>query len=667
MNSFLRCACMASLFIAHVTVFAQPNSPAYEQRRADYINTALSNFSGDAITIQAYQGVPVDIPSLQALTATITTKSTVDFDIVKLVRVLCLSSGQYDTIILPALNSVPYWLTKSDTLRGYWSENHMIQWMSSDWLLHERYNKPVDANLDYRLRHYLRMKVQYGFYEFFSSTYAPYSLSGLLNLADFAQDTEIKTLATQASQRLLSDLLKLTNDKGVFYPVAGRNYYGKYETPYGQNHNNLIYLLTGMGNAPNKASHAGGFLATSSIPVDTITNSWKPVLDTVYNIGHSLDTSFILNSGLAPLDKTLFQWSFGGYFHPQLALESANLLTDSNIWHHVDFKLFSGFESLPVNTIVSLANNLTVASKSTVICGQNIRAYKHNSIALYSIQDFWKGKVGFQQFPCVATVGNTPVFTASGEVKEVWNTRNDNNANEHLPYVAQNKNVALVMYRPEPVPALLPFQTPDVALFFKKDDFDEVRTDSLWILGRQDENYVAVRRYCTDSINNVNACNMNGGQAWVIMVGDSGLYGSFNNFENLIQQAQFTEQWYIDSFTSQYVYFASVQFDTITVSYAWGTDTTINTGIAGIKPSNNTLSVYPNPTDNQLQVELSEFAGTEVLVSIMDYTGRTVSAEKLQVNKGQAATINTEHLLNGIYYVRANNNSAIRSAVFIKH
>jgi hypothetical protein len=250
MISFFRISAVLCSFIFFFQNNYAQNSVAYEQRRTAYINTALSNFNGDAITIQAYQGVPVNLPSLYALTSTITTKSTVDFDIVKLVRVLCLSSGQYDTIILPALNSIPFWLTKSDTLRGYWSENHMIQWMSSDWLLHERYNKTVDANLDYRLRHYLRMKVKYGFYEFFSSTYAPYCLSGLLNLADFAQDTEIKTLATQAAQRLLADTLlpgaiitastKLPTDKTtttlfICLPV--------WATPRGAPHTQVVFWL----------------------------------------------------------------------------------------------------------------------------------------------------------------------------------------------------------------------------------------------------------------------------------------------------------------------------------------------------------------------------------------------------------------------------------------
>src|SRR6185436_2455381 len=168
------------------------NDPAYEQRRTDYINIALTNFNRDAITLQAYRGVPVDSAVLNLLLSGIASGETSDFDIVKLIRVLFFTNGAYDSQILPVLNSVPYWINKGDTVRNYWSENHMIMWMSSDWLLHEKYGKAIDNTLDTRLRHYLELKVQYGFYEFFSSVYAPYCLSGLLNLADFSQDIQIK-------------------------------------------------------------------------------------------------------------------------------------------------------------------------------------------------------------------------------------------------------------------------------------------------------------------------------------------------------------------------------------------------------------------------------------------------------------------------------------------
>lgn len=263
-------------------------------------------------------------------------------------------------------------------------------------MLHEKYNKPIDANLRNRVVHYLQLKVQYGYYEFFSSVYSPYSLSGILNLADFAQDAQIKTLATQAAQRLLTDMLRFTNDKGVYFPVAGRNYPGKYESAYGQNHNNLIYLLTGMGQAPYGASAAGPFLSSSTLPVDTIINSWSTVLDTLFHIGHSLDTGFILNSGMSPVDKVVFQWSSGAYFHPQVVSETVQLLIDSNMWNHVDFALLKPVASIVTpQSAPALAASLSCISKSSVICGQDIQLFKHHLVTLASVPDFGKARLVF--------------------------------------------------------------------------------------------------------------------------------------------------------------------------------------------------------------------------------------------------------------------------------
>ncbi len=629
--------------------FMQPllaNNAIYEQRRTAYIDTALANFGDDGITLQAYRHVPVDSAAMYSLLAGLQARTTADFAIVKLVRVMFLDTGKYDSIIMPVLNDIPFWLTKSDTTRGYWSENHMIQWMSSDWLLHEKFGKAIDANLDTRLRHYLRLKIQFGYYEFFSSVDAPYSLSGLLNLADFSQDQEIKTLATLAAQRLLKEMLMLTNDKGVFYPVAGRNYYGKYATPYGQNHNNLIYLLTGLGEAPTSNSHAGGFLASSTIPVDTIINSFTSDLNITYPIGHSLDTGFIINSGLSQLDRVLFQWSSGAYFHPQVAAETAQLLIDSNLWQHVDFEPFRQFSTFSVPTIVNIANELSVASKSSLNVKEDVVIYKHKSITLASVKDFWKGKVGFQQYPCMANVGTTPVYTGSGVIDPDWDNRSANNANENLPYVAQTKNLALLMYRPEPKSEFLPFKNDEVALHFRTADFDEVAQDSMWLLGRQQQSYVAVRRHCLDTVNSVPGCLMSNGQAWAIMVGDSSLYGSFTNFKNVIHNSQFEERWYIDTTNSKSMYYAKVVVDTVTIDYTWAVDTTIATGINNLDAYAQ-FGVYPNPAGNAVNIDLTAFSNQPAILTATNMMGQQVYRERIVANG--IKLINTAEWNEGLY------------------
>jgi hypothetical protein len=94
---------VALLLLCCMFATAQANDTAYVNRQAAYRAISLANLDNDAMSIQAYEGVPVTIAELNYLVNNLPTKSTVDFDIVKLVRVLELSNGEYDTLILPGL------------------------------------------------------------------------------------------------------------------------------------------------------------------------------------------------------------------------------------------------------------------------------------------------------------------------------------------------------------------------------------------------------------------------------------------------------------------------------------------------------------------------------------------------------------------------------------
>jgi len=574
----------------------------FETRRAAYIATALANPNSDVICIQAHQGLQVDQGYLDAIINGLPVTSTVDFQIVKLVRILMLSNGQYESQILQGLQPLPFWVNYGDTLRGYWSENHTIMWMSSNWLLYENYGWTADATLRDRLVHYLNMKISHGFYETFSSTYAPYCLSGLINLADFSQDTEIKALAITASQRLLEELLLLTNDQGSFFPVAGRNYFGKYRTAYGQNHNHLIYLSSGMGNVPGNASHAGAFLATSTLPMDNVPLTWQSDLDTLIQMGHTIEEGQVLNASLNDVDRVIAQWSSGAYFHPLVVEETAELLIDSNMWEHVDFEELSPFSGFNPSQLVEISNNLSMISMSSVICGKDVAIFKRGQVTLSSFEDFWKGKVGFQQVPCVANVGTAAVMPVSGEVLPDWEDRSSNHLNEHLPYVDQSHNVALIMYREETKPEILGYEHPEVSLFWPDSLFDEIREDGLWLLGRQGNGYVAARRGCLGSVNGINTCMESDGQTWVLVVGDAQMYSDFDAFADVISDAVVTEDWYTDAVTGDLVYEASVSVDTVNISYAWGRaidDTGVDENQA-----HDGMVIYPNPNAGEFRVAL---------------------------------------------------------------
>jgi hypothetical protein len=621
---------------------------SFEDRKIQYFDSATANPNGNSMAIQAYLNQPVTQQYLDDIYAVMETRSTIDFAIVQLVRVMFLGDGVYDIPIMSNLNLVPYWVNYGDTLRGYWSENHMIMWMSSDWLIHERTDRPIDATLEQRLRHYLQGKIDYGFYEFMSSTYAPYCLSGLLNLADFSENVEIKELATQAAKRLLGEMLIATNDRGVFFPSAGRNYTEKYINPFGQNHSSLIYLLTGLGPAPSSASHSGGFLSTSTIDFSDVTATWTANLDTVLSIGHTLQEGFVINAPLSQVDRVMMQWSSGAYFHPEVVTSTAQLLVDSNMWEHVDFELLLPLSGIPVAQFPQVATNLSVVSTSSLNTGQDVSVFKNAGVVLTSVHDFHKGKVGFQQWPVVATVGTTAVYPASGPETPDWAIRNRNNANEHLPYVEQSHNVALVMYRPLPVPELLPFENKDVSLFWQDTAFDEIVENGNWLLGRNEENYVAVRRSCIGEIDGVRACETNVGQTWVIIVGNDVMYGSFSDFQNLIAQTQFEETWTADPITGDSTYFSSIAFDTIAVDYAWGPE--LGTAVPELEGQNSELLLYPNPATTLVTINIPETNGTQSSLAVHNALGQCVYQTNLGNTKGPHTIAMTEWSA-GLYHI----------------
>lgn len=655
MNQYVQKSILGlSMVMLSISVFGQN----FEARRAQYTDSALTNFNSNSMCIEAYESVTVTQSELDSIYDVIETKTTIDFQIVKLIRVMMLGGGAYDSQIIPQLNQVPYWINHSDTVRGYWSENHMIMWMSSDWIMHEYTGRAIDATLEQRLKHYLNLKIDYGYYEYFSNTYAPYSLSGLLNLADFAQDQEIKNLAIAASKRLMKDLLMVTNDQGVFYPVAGRSYPGKYMSAHGQNHSSLIWLLTGLGPAPSHASHAGAFLATTSVEFSEVSDSWTSTLDTLYSFGHTLQEGYVINENLSPLDRTIFQWSSGTYFHPEVVMETVNLLNDSAMWHHVDFDLINTFAGFPVEQYPSITEGLSAVTY-TNNTNASVSIFKNGPVTLSSNEDFFKGKVGFQQWPVCANSGTSAVFTASGRVEENWKDRNSDNANYHLPYVDQSHNVALIMYRPEELSPVVPFSNKDVALYWVDSVYDEIVEDGMWLIGRENDGYVAVRRSCTGEIDGVRACETNAGQSWVIVVGNEDMYGSFANFQSTISASQFVEEWLV-TLNGDSTYHASIQMNTIFIEHFW--DPLEYVGIEE-QATENPIKVWPNPVDDVLNMDFS-FVQDPLEVTIVDLAGREIFRF---IQNEKERTINISTWPAGMYFLNATGSTGKRfSAKILK-
>lgn len=251
------------------------------------------------------------------------TSSNSDFAISRLVRILFFIDGTswkeyYDKMVLPTLKEESYWYTtdccdKNDD--SMTSENHLILWFSSAWLLNQREGWSVGGpTLRQRLIHYLMLKNEYGYYEFLSATYWPYTFQGLMNLVDFAVDDEIRSLAELAVRRLVADNLLFVNSNGIKYSVAGRDYVERFlnEAPYTLQQDGIIHLLTGLGQPSSVRRVAqNAFLSTSSFDFSDIVKQWQPFVDITYQYGHTLEESFAINAQLDKYDRIVFQFSQG--------------------------------------------------------------------------------------------------------------------------------------------------------------------------------------------------------------------------------------------------------------------------------------------------------------------------------------------------------------------
>ena len=97
---------------------------------------------------------------------------------------------------------------------------------------------------------------------------------------------------------------------------------------------------------------------------------------------------------------------------------------------------------------------------------------------------------------------------------------------------------------------------------------------------------------------------------------------------------------------------------------SWTTEIKPATIYTGLNENQSmTLSVYPNPADNETFVTI-ENAGL-TMVSVYDIQGRMVYNKSVEAEAGEQVRISTETMSNGVYFVRVSNDSTVRTAKLV--
>ena len=524
---------------------------SFEERRSSYIILNKNNKDTNSLLLKAYISEELPFDKLQKIYDEYSTNKTnnkdTDFNLLSLIRLLYLSRTnhmQHMDIYMKykdLFKNEKFWLSKNEQYQCYWSENHMICYLSS-WYLWNQFNNISNDHCELLLKTYLMMKTKYYFYEFFSQVYNMYTLSALLNIYDFAANGIVKELSKTCILILLQQFSEVINQNGTMYCSSGRTYNRYKIVSDGNNCNKLMYLLTGLSNE-NTISHIGTFFATTSfIPIMNYITPFHKNYEKTYIISHSDNDFKTIYNNLSFVDRTIFQWSAGNYFNPENVDDTVKLINDYNLWGHEHFKLDpykTILDFIPKDIIVSSCNTFKALTDGSKLCDINYHIYNNNYITLTSVENYNRGKMGAQQFPWVANIGGVSVFTQSGKISTLGDLH-EVIGNSNLPGIKQVKNVLMAMYNPYDILKNTTSQTNlDMTVYLNWQGFDnEIRAvNKSWYFGEKVNDgfssYIAV--YASNGVKedaSGNIYNSKDMQGWLAITGDDDDYKNLTAFKN---------------------------------------------------------------------------------------------------------------------------------------
>ena len=469
-------------------------------------------------------------------------KDNSDFDLIFFIRLLYLlqdaKSSEYDMVYEKIANlwkDEKFWLTKDEKAKCYWSENHMICYLSS-WYLWNQLHKINNDRCNLLLKTYLQTKVQYSFYECYSQVYNTYTLSALLNIYDFVKEDGLKELSKKCIDLLCRQFMEIHLLDGSTFCASGRTYQRYKDFSTNNNFNKVIYLLSGF-NTEDSISPAASFMSTSSYIPPNYDEKYTKSYDATYTLS-KVDFDKVY-SKISGDDKTLFQWSAGNYFNENVD-DTLKLMDKYNLSSHSHFKM-EPYDMIlglfPTSVLKSSVNTLKAFTDCSDLTNIQYHIYNNGSYSLTSLEGYNRGKMGAQQLPWIANVAGSSFYTQSGEISSIGDLK-EANSNSHMPCINQEKNVILMMYQPYDLikssASKLKLNL-NVYLLFQKADFDEssLIQSGKWLFAKKKNSYIAI--YSTtlkkDSMSNYYNDNKEQ-QGWVIIMGDVNEYNTFDIFQS---------------------------------------------------------------------------------------------------------------------------------------
>ena len=357
------------------------------------------------------------------------------------------------------------------------TENHQVLWHAAELLVGQRYpdaefrdGRTGAWHRDHAERHldrWMEWRAKFGFSEWLSNHYYDEDLAALANVAAFAADEDLARRARDLIHLMSLDV-SLHTYRGVFGCSHGRSYALDKLDPRRASMAGFCYLVLGAGEYRYCLSRSAVLLALERYEPPAVIDAALEDLRArtgEHREHHGLAVEDAPDHGLDPsmTDDQLFFWGSLAMGHRDVVDAAMASVTGSYARRLSEIAPASAYHRDP-----DAHDRYEPDPDTTAMTGADVYTYRTPAYLLSCAQDFRPGKMGFQQHPWQATVGDgtrapttapdaVPVFTTHPRAAtgiEAWGRVGI------LPRAAAYRNVVVCRYDFEP--GELPYDVPAV-------------------------------------------------------------------------------------------------------------------------------------------------------------------------------------------------------------
>lgn len=379
-----------------------------------------------------------------------------------------------------SLINYKYWLDEPGEVHAcFFTENHQILYYSAEYLIGDMFPDAVFPNngmtgLEHKahgkkfLERWLTWRLRFGFSEWLCQGYYMDDILGLVNLMMFAPEENLRAKSKTLISLLCLDLA-VHGFRGHLPVTHGRVYTDFIIEPDHEDCSQLMRFLFDEGSCEGLCGAAVMLAAVNYDCPQVIRSIYADHRTADIHERMSLDAADAAAFGIDPkdFDNIMFFWGMQTY-SDRVCIDNSLKVFPTWNWMTNRVKAYKERYLLCEEAGAPCPD----APDFTAMTQADICTRKTADYILSNVQDFRKGRMGYQQHPWTASLGGRAViFTTNPASLEYRNRPNRWAGNLCLPRSVQHKNVLLCIYRvlPDFVDYL------NSHLYFPTHEMDEVR------------------------------------------------------------------------------------------------------------------------------------------------------------------------------------------------